>query len=67
MYDPSNVFDDVSHDENRNPQVQVAGAQILKDIKVILREATNPPQPQSCVCKPPSTDIPFSQEAPAME
>ena len=22
MYDPSNVFDDASHDENRNPQVQ---------------------------------------------
>ncbi len=22
VYDPSNVFDDVSHDENRNPQVQ---------------------------------------------
>ena len=25
LYDPSNVFDDVSNDENRNPQVQNPG------------------------------------------
>ena len=42
MYDPSNVFDDASHDhENRNPQVQRSGAQIPKDTKVILHQSTS--------------------------
>jgi hypothetical protein len=62
MYDPSNVLDDVIHDENRNPTVQAAEAQILKDNKVILRQAVSPPPPQSCGSKPPSIDIPFSKK-----
>ncbi len=66
MYDPSNVFDDVSHDENRNIQVQVAGAQIQKYIKVILHQSTSPP-PGSIVCKTPPTEIPLSLVSPVME
>jgi hypothetical protein len=44
-----------SSDENRKPQVQVAGAQIQKDIKVILHQTTSPPPPQSCVRTTPCT------------
>ena len=36
LYDPSNVFDGVSNDENRNPQVQPSDVQILKNKKVLL-------------------------------
>ena len=67
MYDPSNVFDDVSHDENRNPQVQQSGAQIPKDIKVILHQSTSPLLYNPCECKPPSPKIPISLVSPAME
>ncbi len=67
MYYPSNVFHDVSHDENRNPQDQPSGAQIPKDIKVILHQSTSPPQYQPCVCKPPSPRIPISFVSLAME
>jgi hypothetical protein len=67
MYDPSNVSDDASHDENRNPQVQRSGAQIPKDIKVILHQSTSPLLYHPCECKPPSTMIPMTQVSPAME
>jgi hypothetical protein len=67
MYDPSNVFDDVSHDENRNPQVQQSGAQIPKDIKVILHQSTSPLLYHPCECEPPSPKIPISQVSPAIE
>ena len=50
LYDPSNVFDDVSHDKNRNPQVPLSNVQILKNKKVLLRPAASPPPPHSCVC-----------------
>jgi hypothetical protein len=66
IYDPSNFFDDVSH-ENKTPQVQVRGAQIPKDHKVHLLQAVNLPPQQPCVCAPPSLDSTFSQEAPVME
>ncbi len=67
MDDPSNVFDDVSHDENRNPQVERPAAQIQKDIKVILHHSTSPIQYHPCECKPPSRKIPISLDSPAME
>jgi hypothetical protein len=67
MYDPCNVFYDVSHDENRNPQAQPSEAQIQRGIKVILHQSTSPPPYQPCVCKPPSTEIPISLVSPVME
>ena len=67
MYDPSNVFDDASYDENRNPQVQQSGAQIPKDIKVILHQSTSPLLYHPCECKPPSTMFPMTQVSPVME
>ena len=45
LYDPSNVFDGVSNDENRNSQVQPSDVQILKNKKVLLRPAASPPPP----------------------
>ena len=51
--DPSNVFNDVSNGENRNPQVPLSDVQILKNKKVLLRPAASPPPPHSCVCMPP--------------
>jgi hypothetical protein len=62
LEDPSNVSDDFSLDENRNSQVQVTGAQILKNNKVILRQAVSLPHSNH-------KDIPFkfSQEAAIMK
>ena len=65
QYDPSNVFDDVSHDKNRNPQVQIlqlSDVQILKNKKVLLRPAARPPPPHTCVCMPPSPTPPISSD-----
>ena len=67
MYDPSNVLDDVSHDDNRYPLAQSSGAQIPKDIKVILHQSTRPPQYQPCVCMTTSAEIPLSLVSPVME
>ena len=62
LYDPSNVFDGVSNDENRNPQVQPSDAQILKNKKVLLRPAASPPPPHSCLRMPPSPYPPKSSD-----
>ena len=62
LYDPSNVFDDVRHDENRNPQVQLSDVQILTNKKVLLRPVASPPPPHSCVCMPPSPTPPISSD-----
>ena len=62
LYDPSNAFDDVSHDESRNPQVQIPGVQIPKNKKVFLRPAASQLPPHSCVCMPQSPDTPMSSD-----
>ena len=62
LYDPSNVFDGVSNDENRNPQVPLSDVQILKNKKVLLRPAASPPPPHSRVCMPPSPTLPISSD-----
>ena len=43
LCNPSNIFNDVSHDEHRNPQVLVPVAKIPRDKKTLLRLAASPP------------------------
>ena len=62
LQDPSNVFDDDSHDENRNPQVQLSHVQIPTNKKVLLRQAASPPPSHACVCLPPSPAPPVSSD-----
>ena len=62
LYDPSNFSDDVSNDENRNPQILLSDVQIPKNKKVLLRPAASPPPPHSCVCVPPSPTPPISSD-----
>ena len=61
LYYPS-IFDDVSNDENRNPQVQLSDVQILTNKKVLLRPAASPPPPHTCVCMSPSPAPPISSD-----
>ena len=67
-FDPSNVFYGTSQDENRNPQVQVSGAQGLRAQKVLLRQTNSPPPVAVVDPRPPDMPEPkYVREDPPAE